>query len=70
MKSVEEETMRPDENDRETGARKYAPSPGPEPQDEFSQDAAGNKPPKGIGNAEPTADSRRRSHSKQAPAIK
>jgi hypothetical protein len=45
--------MQPDQNDRETGARKYTSSPGPEPQDEFSQDAAGNKPPKGIGNAEP-----------------
>ena len=32
--------MHPDENDRETGARKYAPSPGPEPQDEFSEDCA------------------------------
>jgi hypothetical protein len=42
------------ENHRETGARKYPAASGPEPQDEFSQDAAGNSPPpNGIGLTQP-----------------
>lgn len=37
----------------ETGARKFPPSLGPDPSDEFSQDAAKNaKPPLGMGLAE------------------
>lgn len=36
----------------ETGARKYPARTGPDPSDDFSQDAAGNKPPgKGEGLA-------------------
>lgn len=41
----------------ETGARKYPAATGPDPRDDFSQDAAGNKPPaKGFGNAAPRSD--------------
>ncbi|TPM29984.1 hypothetical protein [Mesorhizobium sp. B2-3-4] len=35
------------ENRRETGARKYPANNDPDPADEFSQDAAGNKEPAG-----------------------
>lgn len=41
----------------ETGARKYPAATGPDPHDDFSQDAAGNKPPaEGFGNASPRSD--------------
>lgn len=37
----------------ETGARKYPARTGPDPSDDFSQDAAGNKPPaSGAGLSE------------------
>ena len=39
--------MPDNENHRETGARKYPARTGPDPSDAFSQDAAGNKKPKG-----------------------
>ncbi len=42
------------QNERETGARKLEPRRGPDPSDAFSQDAAGNKPPKnGMGLTAP-----------------
>lgn len=37
-------------SDYETGARKYPARTGPDPSDEFSQEAAGNTPPKQGGN--------------------
>jgi hypothetical protein len=46
--------MAGNENHRETGARKYPAASGPEPQDAFSQDAAGNSPPRhGVGLTQP-----------------
>ncbi len=45
----------------ETGARKYPAATGPDPHDDFSQDAAGNKPPaQGLGNAEAGSDAKAR----------
>lgn len=44
----------PKETAYEHGARKLEPRTGPDPNDDFSQDAAGNKkPPHGIGLTEP-----------------
>jgi hypothetical protein len=37
--------MKNSQNRRETGARKYPANTGPDPSDEFSQDAAGNDRP-------------------------
>jgi hypothetical protein len=43
----------PEKSAYETGARKYPAQTGPDPSDAFSQDAAGNKPPrKGQGLAD------------------
>lgn len=43
----------------ELGARKLEALEGPDPSDEFSQDAAKNrKPPQGIGLTEPEGDGR------------
>ena len=36
----------PEKTAFETGARKYPARIGPDPSDDFSQDAAGNKPPR------------------------
>jgi|SwirhisoilCB1_FD_contig_41_3683598_length_861_multi_1_in_0_out_0_2 hypothetical protein len=44
------------ENHRETGARKYPSRTGPDPSDNFSQDAAANEPPNGTGDSEPGED--------------
>lgn len=41
-----------DDNNRESGGRILKPKVGHHPSDEFSQDAAANKPPAGIGNSE------------------
>lgn len=42
------------ENHRQTGARKYPANHDPDPRDDFSQDAAGNKPPRnGVGLTRP-----------------
>ncbi|MBN9035505.1 MAG: hypothetical protein J0H53_05505 [Rhizobiales bacterium] len=44
----------PSTNRRESGARKLAPAKAPDPADDFSQDAAANKPPRsGMGNSRP-----------------
>ena len=45
------------ENKRETGARVLTAKTKPDSTDEVSRAAAANKPPKGIGNSEPVADS-------------
>jgi hypothetical protein len=46
--------MSDNENHRETGATKYPARKGADPSDAFSQDAAGNKKPKGgLGLARP-----------------
>lgn len=39
--------MARDKTEYETGARKYPARTGPDPSDDFSLDAAGNKPPAG-----------------------
>ena len=39
--------MTDNKNERETGATKYPARTGADPSDHFSQDAAGNKKPKG-----------------------
>jgi hypothetical protein len=50
----------PTETAYEHGARKLEPRTGPDPNDDFSQDAAENKkPPKGMGLTE-TADKPKR----------
>ncbi len=63
--------MAGNENHRETGARKYPAASGPEPQDEFSQDAAGNRPPpSGVGLTQPleeTGEDTRQSESVNPP---
>jgi len=51
----------PEKTAYETGARKYPAYHDPDPRDDFSQDAAGNEPPRnGVGLArsanEPNAD--------------
>jgi hypothetical protein len=44
----------PGTNKRESGARKLEPATAPDPADDFSQDAATNRPPKsGMGNSQP-----------------
>ena len=49
----------PDINRRETGGRVPKEATGKEPQDEFDQDAAGNKrPPHGVGLTEDPAEER------------
>lgn len=49
--------MSGNENHRETGATKYPAKTGADPSDAFSQDAAGNKKPKGgIGSTRPVGE--------------
>ena len=49
----------PGSNERETGARAPKAAVGKEPQDDFDQDAAGNKPPPhGVGITESLAEER------------
>ena len=49
--------MTPNENHRETGATKYPARTGPDPSDDFSQDAAANKKPaSGMGLTRPVGD--------------
>jgi hypothetical protein len=51
----------------ESGARKYPARTGPDPSDDFSQDAAGNKPPgKGRGISEKVDTEKKRTrHEKE-----
>ncbi|MET3597184.1 MULTISPECIES: hypothetical protein [Mesorhizobium] len=55
----------------ETGARKYPARTGPDPNDDFSQDAAGNeRPPGGMGltrSAGETEDKTRQSEGQNPP---
>ena len=49
--------MTANENHRETGATKYPARTGPDPSDDFSQDAAANKKPaSGMGLTRPVGD--------------
>ncbi|WP_192259084.1 hypothetical protein [Mesorhizobium caraganae] len=49
--------MTANENHRETGATKYPARTGPDPSDDFFQDAAANKkPPSGMGLTRPVGD--------------
>ncbi len=49
--------MTANENHRETEATKYPARTGPDPSDNFSQDAAANKkPPGGMGLTRPVGD--------------
>jgi hypothetical protein len=43
-------------NNRHTGARKYPAKSGPDASDAFSQDAASNRKPVGMGLSEPLSD--------------
>lgn len=46
----------PEKTEYETGARKFPPKREADASDAFSQDAASNDPPDGIGNSEPLDD--------------
>ena len=53
LSSLEEKPMPEEPTKYETGARKLQPATGPDPRDEFSQEAAENrKPPLGVGLTE------------------
>jgi hypothetical protein len=61
----------PEKTAFETGARKYPARTGPDPSDDFSQNAAGNKPPgKGEGLVEKVDKKKKRewrSYVKEGP---
>ncbi|TPM40679.1 hypothetical protein [Mesorhizobium sp. B2-3-4] len=55
--------MARDRTEYETGARKYPARTGPDPSDDFSLDAAGNKPPAGgMGLTRPADQTNEETH--------
>ncbi|WP_245525073.1 hypothetical protein [Mesorhizobium sp. M8A.F.Ca.ET.165.01.1.1] len=58
-----EAAMARDRTEYETGARKYPARTGPDPSDDFSLDAAGNKPPAGgMGLTRPADQTNEETH--------
>ncbi|MGB3417592.1 MAG: hypothetical protein WBG88_06930 [Mesorhizobium sp.] len=57
----------PEKSDYETGARKYPARTGPDPNDDFSPDAAMNRPPKGGGLSDKTGAQGKRHPKEDSP---